>query len=438
MEGDKNHNTARSAQHSGVACRSDQSMIAIDGWQETARYGDTFTVEITGGLSSEPLVVRGLGCTVTKISGSSYEVAIESVGPCSLTASRSGNYGYNEASSYAAGVSRQADQPDISISGWVNNKNANDTFGIRIRGGVADGVVHFATSGCTVSPITGTVDMDYFVTVSGAGSYTLIAYVDGTANYNSASSREVKGTAGKAPQPALSANNWDGNAATGSSFDFTLVGGRGNGAMSVTTHSGCSAILKAGQVGTYTVTVTAKDGEPYELSINKLGDASYFDAQEQRLSGVAAKKGQSVLGVNGWKENSQTGEAFAIHLEGGSGNGAVTFDTTGCTVDPPRGTIDDIYTVTITAGEEETYSLAVNRDSDGAYSHASVLKSGSVRPRIKTDSESVEHDPETPMLGNNYDVWLLLGMVVTLIMLLSVALFLQHRERQYRRRRYRR
>ncbi len=440
MDGNRNYNKAYSALQSGVACKSSQSPIVIDGWQENARYGESFTLNIAGGLPSEVLTVKGEGCTVTHTGGRTYEVAVKSVGPYSITASRAGNYGYHPASAHLSGVSRQAEQPGVSISGWSDSKNAGDTFIIRIRGGVSDGTVHFATAGCTVTPLTGSVDTEYFVTVSSVGAYTLMAYVDGAANYISANSREVKGYAEKAFQPKIGVDHWVSNASAGSSFDVELVGGKGTGATSVTTYGGCSAVLKSGgDSNIYTITVTAGDGEPYSLRISKQGDANYFDAMEETLDGVAAPKGRQgrgvALSVNGWKEKAQAGEAFAIHLEG-NGSDAVGFETVGCMIDPPNGAIDDIYTVTVTAEAGDTYSLAVKRESDGGLGQTSVLKSGSVRPTVRLEHDA-EEQTETPMLGSYYDVWLLMGMVATLVLLLSLALFLQYRERRYRRRHHR-
>ena len=439
MDGDEDYNKAYSAQQSGVACKSSQSPIVIAGWKENARYGDTFTLDISGGLSSEVLRVKGEGCAVTHIGGRAYEVAVNTVGPYSVTASRAGNYGYYPVSAYVSGISRQAEQPGVSISGWSESKNAGDTFIIRIRGGVSDGTVHFLTTGCTVTPLTGTVDTDYFVTVSSVGPYTLMAYVDGTANYVGANSRELKGCAEKALQPKINVDHWVENAVTGSSFDVELIGGKGTGATSVTTYGGCSAVLKnsGGNSNVYTVTVTAGGGEPYGLRISKQGDANYFNAVEETLNGVAASADQSVaLSVNGWKDKAQAGEAFAIHLENDGGADVVNFETIGCTIDPPNGAIDDIYTVTVTAEAGDSYSLSIKQESDGGLGQTSVRKNGSVRPAVRLEQDT-QAQSETPMLGNNFDVWLLMGMIAVLVVLLSLAMFLQYREHRYRRRRHR-
>ncbi len=435
MEGNRNYNAAYSAQQSGVACKADQPPIAISGWQESASYGDVFTVEISGGSTTENLSVTSTGCTVSHVSHTSYEVAIDTVGPYSLTAARAGNYGYNEVSAYRAGVSKKANQPDVSIAGWQNSKNLGDGFGIQLRGGASGGNVHFATSGCTVSPATGTTETTYFVTVSTVGEYTLIAYVDSNQYYNSANSREVKGTAQKAQQPTINVDNWESNASAGSSFDISLIGGGGTGATSITTFGGCSAVLKSPDGNAYTVTVTAKEGEPYGITVSKQGDASYYGVQEQRFDGVATQKGQTSLRVNGWMDAYQTGGSFDIQLAGGSGSGRVSFESEGCTVEPSVGDIDDIYTVTVTVDTGDAYSISVNRESDGIYARTSVLKSGSARPNVANlDASRPLEETETPLLDGGYDVWLLLGMVATLVILLSLALFLQYRDRQRRRR----
>lgn len=379
------------------------------------------------------MIVTSAGCTATRSEGNHYDISINSVGPYSLTASRAGNYGYNEATAFATGMSKKANQNPVSISGWTSNKSVGDTFIIHINGGIEEGVVHFATAGCTVSPITGTTETQYFVTISSVGAYSLSAFVDGTANYNGANSREVKGTAVKATQPRLSIDNWNGSAAIGSSFDIHVLGGNGTGATSVTTSGGCYAVPKGDTGDAYTVTVTTDVGGAYSLSASKLGDANYLDGEIATVEGVAGKKNQTALKVNGWKDNSQAGDAFAIHLDGGTGNGKVAFQATGCIVEPASGDIDDVYTITVTADAGETYQVAINRDGSGGFEQTSVLKSGNVRPTVKLHNAH-ENETETPMLGANYDILLLLGMVALLVILLTAAIILQFHDRRARRR----
>lgn len=439
MDGNTNYADAYSAKYSGMSGKADQASIMIEGWIGDSYYGDSFPLKIAGGSTSEAMTITASGCEIVKESGNSYTVTVNTVGPYSVTASRSGNYGYNSESASVCGVSKRATQSSVSISGWSQNKNVADSFGIHVKGGMPGGNIHFATTGCTINPNSGTSETDFIVTVDTVGTYTLTAFVDGDDNHLEAVSRELKGTAGKAVQTALNVSNWNENAPKGGSFDVAVLGSSGAGAMSVTTNEGCMAVRKRGEEAVYTVTVTADSGEEYALSIGKSGDANYGNAEKKTFTGVAGKSAQTALNVNGWKESSQKGEEFAIQVAGGSGEGNLTFETVGCTVSPETGDIDDVYQVIVTAAEGENYSLAVKRAGDGIYANASTLRSGNVRHSTLSAeyaAEAMPEETETPLLGNSIDMFLLIGILSILLVLIAIALVLQYQQKQrcYRRR----
>lgn len=437
MDGNANYSDAHSAQYTGMSGKADQASIMIEGFVSSSYYGDSFPVKIAGGSTSEPLTIAATGCEVVKDSGNNYTVTVTAVGPYSITASRAGNYGYNTESASVCGVSKRASQSNLSISGWSENKNVADSFSIRVKGGMAGGTVCFATTGCTISPSSGTTESTFIVTVDTVGTYTLTAFIEGDDAHLESASREHKGTAGKAVQTSLEIQNWNENAPKGGSFDVTVLGGNGSGAMSVTTDNGCIAMLKRGESAVYTVTVTANNGEPYSLSIGKSGDANYGEAPVKTLTGIAGKSAQSELNVNGWKDSSQKGEEFAIQIAGGNGDGNISFEAVGCKVYPESGDIDDVYQVVVTAAEGEAYSLSVKRSGDGIYANTSTLRSGNVRKSALTEmhaSEPETHDPEVPLLGDGFDIWILIGMLSILLVLVAIALVLQQQQKQQRRR----
>ena len=208
MDGSRDFNTVSSARMSGCSSKSNQSPIHIDGWQEEASCTDTFTCKIYGGSTSEALTIEPTGCEITKLSSDEYEVKVTSVGPYAITATRAGNYGYFTSSAFASGIAKKASSPALSVSGWSDSRCCNDSFPIRVGGGVTGANISFLASGCTVSPATGTTETQFTVTVTSAGGYSLSAIMDGTEHYESSSTRTYTGLSLKGPQGALRVEGW--------------------------------------------------------------------------------------------------------------------------------------------------------------------------------------------------------------------------------------
>lgn len=431
MDGNDDYNSAHSACMSGCSSKADQSEIHIDDWVSEAVCNDTFNVKIYGGSTSEALSIEPLGCTVEQLSSDEYQVQVTTVGPYALTASRAGNYGYYTASTSVSGVSEKASAPTLSLSGWSDAKNCNDSFPIRINGGVADATIHFSASGCTVSPSSGTTDTNYTVTVTSAGGYSLTASMDGTNNYKSATTRTYRGESGMGVQSALRIENWIDSAPAGSSFEITVAGGSGTGATSVTTDEGCTARLKSGETNVYVVSVYPLANTGYSITVGKAGDASFDEASIKTVSGTTTGANQTALSVTGWNESVYSGDSFEIKLSGGSGTGAISFEASGCKVTPTTGAVSDTYTVSVTARENEAYSLRISHAGDDNYALTSVLHSGNVRPYEKSATETLL-DPVT--FGTYSWVYICGGIVLLFAFVLLMMQFTGgHRRRHHHR-----
>ncbi len=429
MDGNDDYNSAYSACMSGCSCKAEQAEIHIDDWVGQAACNDTFNVKIYGGSTNEALSIEPLGCTVEQLSSSEYEVQVTTVGPYALTASRAGNYGYYTASTSVSGVSEKASAPTLSLSGWSESKNCNDSFPIRINGGVADATIHFSATGCTVSPSSGTTDTNYTVTVTSAGGYSLTATMDGTSNYKSAATRTYKGESGMGVQSALRIENWIDSAPAGSSFEITVAGGSGTGATSVTTDEGCTARLKSGETNIYVVSVYPMANTGYSITVGKSGDATFEEAKTQTVSGTTTGANQAALSVTGWNESVYSGDSFEIKLSGGSGSGEISFETSGCKVTPVSGAISDTYTVSVTARENEAYSLRINRAGDDNYAMTTVLHSGNVKPFEKSAADTLL-EPVT--VGMYSWVYICGGIVVLFAVVLLLMQFTGGRRRRHR------
>lgn len=430
MDGDSDYNSAYSARLSGCSAKAEQSAIHIEDWVEEAVCNDTFNVRVYGGSTSEALTIEPLGCTIEQISTNEYEVHVTTVGPYALTASRAGNYGYYTTSTSVSGISGKASAPTLTLSGWSDSKNCNDSFPIRINGGVADATIHFSASGCTVSPSSGTAAESYTVTVTSAGSYSLIATMDGTSNYLSAATRTYRGESGMGVQSALRIENWIDSAPAGSSFEITVSGGSGTGNTSITTDEGCTARLKTGETNVYVISVYPLANTGYSVTIGKAADASYDEAKMQTVTGTTTGANQTALTVTGWSESVYSGDTFDIKLSGGSGTGAISFETSGCKVTPASGAISDTYTVTVTARENEAYSLRVNRAGDDNYAMTTLLHSGNVKPFEKSATETLLE----PMTVGTYSwVFICGGIAILFAVVLLMLQFTGGRKRRRHR-----
>ncbi len=430
MEGNANYNPVYSVRQGGTAAKASQPPIKVEGWKEISTYGDVFTVSISGGSTKEQLLVEATGCTLTKLEGSEYEVSIDRAGPYTLSASRAGNYGYSGVSTYVSGIAKKAKTSQLTISGWDHYKNCNDAFPIAVRGGMKDAEIYFSTVGCTVTPATGTIDTNFMVKIDTVGQYSLVAYAIGSSNYEDAKSRFLTGTADKAAQSKVSIDGWNSTAAAGTSFDVEIVGGNGTGALAVTTEGGCNAVLKDAEANLYTVQVTAYSGDSYGIKAFKSGDASYTESNVATATGKASLNDHAAaISVLGWNSEAVCGDSFIISLSGGSGNGKFTFETEGCSINPGEGTINDTYTVTVTAKEGETYSLNIMRHKDGRYTGSNTVRSGSVsRGTIRKNL-----DTEMPPNDGGTTVLLWLGVGIACLFVLVLLMFIRQKMEENRR-----
>ncbi len=388
MDGNTNYNAAYSALLSGCSSKSNQSKIRIEDWVNDAKSGEPFQLRITGGSTSEALTLETVNCTAVLVSGDQYEVTVDGVGPYALTATRAGNYGYNSVSASESGVSVKTRAHTLAVSGWSEAKNCNDTFPIRVVGGADDAPISFVASGCTVSPATGTAETKFSVTVTSAGGYSLSAVMSETARYESQQTRTYHGQSGKGIQNAVQVENWIANAPAGSAFEVKVIGGNGTGATTLSTNDGCMARLKSGETNVYIISVYPLAGKEYSVSVGKAGDATYEPSAAATFEGTTSGAVQAALAMSGWIDNAFSGSTFDIRLTGGSGSGAVDFTPTGCKVDPAAE--PDTYTVTVTALENEPYSLTTTRTGDGNYTPTSIKQSGTVRPFEQSPTDNTD------------------------------------------------
>jgi len=428
MDGNTNYNSAYSALLSGCSSKSNQSPIRIENWVSDAKSGETFTLRISGGTTKEAMVISSVGCTANKLSDEEYEITVDAVGPYAITATRPGNYGYNNVSASLSGVSVKSRTHTLAVSGWSDAKNCNDTFPIKVVGGFDDAPISFVASGCTVSPASGTKDTKFSVTVTSAGGYSLSAVMGETDQYESQRTRTYIGQSGKGIQNALQIENWVSDAPAGSAFEVTISGGNGTGATTLTTNDGCAARLKSGETNVYIISVYPLAGKDYSIDVSKAGDATFEASAPATFTGTTAGAAQAALVMNGWNEAAFSGSAFDIQLSGGSGSGSMDFTPVGCKVDPAAE--DGTYTVTVTALEGESYSLTVTNKGDNNYTPTSIEQTGTTRY-----FEKAAADDSAPVKASTYSWIYICGGIV---LLFGVVLLIMQISNTPRRRRHHR
>ena len=429
MDGNENYNSAYSALLSGCSSKSSQAPMNIDGWVDDAKSGETFTARIYGGSTSEGIVTNAVGCTVSKVSDEEYQITVDSVGPYALTASRAGNYGYSSVSTSVSGMSEKSRARTLSVSGWSDTKNCNDTFPINITGGAADAAISFVASGCTVSPATGTADTKYSVTVTTAGNYSLSAVMSETTTFESEETRTYHGQAGKGMQAKLQVENWVENAPAGSAFEITVNGGSGTGTPTLTTNDGCAARLKNGESNVYIISVYPLAGKDYSVDVSKAGDATYEAVTPVTFAGMTSGVAQSTLAVNGWNNSVFSGDSFDINLSGGSGTGGLEFALVGCKISPEGGTVNDKYTITVTALEGEPYSMTIKRAGDGNYADATVHQEGTTQLFEQSETAAILE----PVTSGTYSWVYICGGIVLLFGIVLLIMQIHNTPRRHRR-----
>jgi hypothetical protein len=115
-------------------------------------------------------------------------------------------------------------------------------------------------------------------------NYSVSVSRAGDATYEPSAEALFEGTTAGAVQSALAMSGWNNNAFPGSTFDIHLTGGSGNGKIDFAP-KGCK-VEAAAEEGTYTVTVTALEGEAYSLSVTRAGDGTYTPTSMEQ-SGTA-------------------------------------------------------------------------------------------------------------------------------------------------------
>ncbi len=170
---------------------------------------------------------------------------------------------------------------------------------------------------------------------------------------------------------ALSIVSWQGAKNCGESFEVTLSGISETEEVQFQS-SNCTVFPSTGTgADTYTITVTGAGAYSLTAMTDAITD-SVSDLTRDTRSGVAGRADQMPLSISGWGGGDDYYDRFYIKVNGGNTNGAISFQTDGCTVSPAVGTPDTAFQVTVT--RVGSYELTAIMDGNTNYNSAYSAK----------------------------------------------------------------
>ena len=198
-----------------------------------------------------------------------------------------------------------------------------------------------------------------------AGDYTVYYKVEGNAYYNDVAERSVSVSIAKAAPTVSAAVSLSGSAGAREAALTVTVTGVANGAAPTGTVTltgiGLSESLTLNN-GTASYIWTGLANNNYAITAAYSGDSSYDTASIEKTF-CASKQEQAALTILDVGNKTYGDPAFTLSTSGGSGSGAVTFESSDPTVISISGTTAAIHkagNVTITAAkaEDEDYNAS--------------------------------------------------------------------------------
>jgi hypothetical protein len=343
--GDSDYFSATSASQTVTVTRAAQATLTV-AMSSTQAYGTSQLLNFAGGSGSGAVTYSATG--TCSISGSS--LTIGAVGTnCSVTATKAQSQNYSAATSVAFSIAATKVQQTISFTTSTSTATAFGTYSVAAAAtsglSVSIGVASASSSVCSISGST--------VTFLTGGSCVLEANQAGDGNYDPAPQALQTLTVATAAQtisfsrPADLANGSSAvqlaaNASSALPVSYSLGGGTTNGACTVTSSGAVTPVA----VGTCEIVVSQVGNPTYSAAI---GVTRSFEITRANQSALSIASAASVT----------YGSTISLSTTGGSGNGAVTYSTTGtCSVSGSTLTVGDAgsaCSVTATKAQDANY-----------------------------------------------------------------------------------
>lgn len=358
----KNYESATSATLERTIAKADQATLSITG-VTGKKYGDAdFTLETTGG-SGEGAVTYSVPDNNGVLSINGNTATIIGAGAVSVTAIKAADTNYNEATATQLITITKAAAPSIT---WPNASGI--TYGQKLSASAlsvsSTEYGTFAwTDGSTVPTVT-----------NGGYEVTFTPNAGTVANYEAITNttKMVAITVSKAT-PAVTVNAVVSDDAGSRKATLTAtVTGAGDGETPTGTVkfvnstsgsdvdiAGATIVTITGGKATYIWTGLAS--QIYKVKAVYSGSANYNNATSTELSFDTNKQNQAALNIGSIGTKTYGDGTFTLSVTGGSGGGAVTFESSDPTIVSISGTTATIHkagivTITATKAANNTYN----------------------------------------------------------------------------------
>ena len=341
-------------------CARYQASFTFASRRLTRSFGDdAFTITPTGGSGTGSITYESSDTTVASVSATSGEVTIAGAGATIITATKAGATTYNAATATYTLVVTKAEQAAFAFANEGEDKIIGDpVFTITPTDGPGSGAITWESSVPTVASVSAASGE---VTIITAGMTTITATKAADSDYNEATATYIL-TIAKAEQAAFAfASTPVTKTVEDTVFTFTPTGGSGSGAItwessvpavaSVSATSGEVTIIMAGMT-----TITAI----------KAADTNYNAATTSYTLVVKANQAAFTF-ANPAVDKSVGDPAFTFTPTGGSGSGAITWESSNPAVASVSATSGE---VTIVSGG--TTTITAIKAADATYNEATA------------------------------------------------------------------
>lgn len=309
-----------------------QSDIIIKGLKDSYTYGKDNNIKITaeGGNGTGAYVFYTSNSEVATVSTSGNEgtITLNKAGKFTVWANKNGDDNYKK--KYGTQSKEITVNPGTQ-TGFVISAVDSCAYGetgiqVSASGGQSTGAISFESSDPAVATVEDSGNGTASITPVKPGKFTLKATKAADDKYAKAEvSKEI--TITKGTQGTLSITGLSSSYAYGTqNITAQTTGGSGNGAVTFTTVSGS----EYGTISSDGKITLKKAGGSFEIKATKAGD-DYYDAKEsEKVTITVTKADQAALNITA-KSNYYYSDSGKIKLTttGGSGTGAVTFETVG-------------------------------------------------------------------------------------------------------------
>ncbi len=338
-----------------------QAPLTIIGVPATVNYGDAaFTLGTSGGSGTGAVAWSSSNANVLAVNATTGAVTVVGAGSATITATKAGGNDYSDATATVTITVNKIAQSALTITGTPSSVKYGDAaFALGTSGGSGNGAVTWSSSNSSVLSVNAAIGA---VTVTGTGTAVITASKAADTNYNIITAT-VTISVSKASQGTLTITGKPATVKYGDAA-FTLGTSGGNGTGAVTWSSSDAGVLT---VNPTTGAVTVVGAGSATITATKAADTNYTETAAT-VTIVVDKANQSSLSITGVPGTLAYGAApFSLGISGGSGTGAVTFETSNASVLNVNAT-----TGLTTVAAVGTATITVKKAGDANYNDATA------------------------------------------------------------------